>query len=205
MLIGIQNSQMCALATTSRDLVTAVADGTFRGDLYHRLAATRIDLPPLRDRVEDIEPLCNHFLATMNDPTCEQKMDEDVISELAKRRWPGNVRELKNAIRRAALFARGRKLKIDDFPETQIGQEDQNRTIESSLESVVSDWTRLTLGKLGDQKETLHGAFLAAAEPPLLRIVLEHTGGNKAKAAEILGIHRGTLRDRLRSYGMDEE
>jgi two-component system nitrogen regulation response regulator GlnG len=72
------------------------------------------------------------------------------------------------------------------------------------LEVIVNQWARETIDNVGENLQTLHSLFLAATEPTLFALALKHTGGNKAKAAELLGIHRGTLRDRLRVYGMDE-
>ena len=73
-----------------------------------------------------------------------------------------------------------------------------------SLDKAVGSWTHQAIEDDSDHSDALHARFLAAAEPRLLRAVLEHTGGNRVKAAELLGIHRGTLRDRLRAYGIDD-
>ncbi len=189
------------LAATNSDLHDAVASGEFREDLFHRLTGVQIHLPPLRERLDDIAPLCQHFLAAME--YSDAATDDSLLAELQHRPWYGNVRELKNAVSHAAVVARGRRLSIADFPAPKPGRESGAPSTASSLERVIEAWTGATLADQPDT-ENLHADLLAAVEPAFLRIVLQHTGGNRAKAAELLGIHRGTLRDRLRAYGIDE-
>ncbi|TWT65974.1 sigma-54-dependent transcriptional regulator [Allorhodopirellula solitaria] len=189
------------LAATNSDLHDAVALGTFREDLFHRLTGVQIHLPPLRERRDDIAPLSQHFLAAMN--YADPEIDADLLAELQRRPWHGNVRELKNSVSHAAVVARGRRLSITDFPAPKPGRDGEALSSDRSLEKIVETWTTTVLGEHPDT-ETLHADLLAAIEPALLRVVLTHTGGNRAKAAETLGIHRGTLRDRLRAYRIDE-
>ncbi|TWU18935.1 sigma-54-dependent transcriptional regulator [Allorhodopirellula heiligendammensis] len=188
------------LAATNSDLHDAVASGSFREDLFHRLTGVQIHLPPLRERLDDIAPLCHHFLAAME--YADTGIDEVLLAELQQRPWHGNVRELKNAVSHAAVVARGRRLNISDFPDPKPGRDTEPVSSDRSLERVVEAWTTATLAAHPDT-ETLHADFLTASEPALLRVMLQHTGGNRAKAAEMLGIHRGTLRDRLRAYRID--
>lgn len=189
------------LAATNSDLHTAVTSGTFREDLFHRLTGVQIHLPPLRERLEDVAPLCEHFLTAMD--YHDTRLNETLLNELRSRPWHGNVRELRNAIGHAAVVARGRPLTIADFPPTKPGRETESESSINSLEKVIHAWTENAIAeKTGTAN--LHGHFLAAVEPSLLSVVLKHTGGNRAKAAEMLGIHRGTLRDRLRAYGIDD-
>ncbi len=189
------------LAATNSNLHEAVGSGEFREDLFHRLTGVQIHLPPLRERIEDIAPLCQHFLAAMNYD--DASLDDTLLSELQIHPWHGNVRELKNAVGHAAVIARGRQLAIDDFPAPKPGRNGESVSPNHSLEKVITAWTETEISE-NSNTETLHSDFLAAVEPSLLEVVLKHTGGNRAKAAEMLGIHRGTLRDRLRSYGIDE-
>lgn len=192
------------LAATNSDLYEAVGSGDFREDLFHRLTGVQIHLPPLRDRTEDIAPLCRHFLAGMNYLNLETAIDDGLLNVLQRRPWNGNVRELKNAVGHAAVVARGRPLSIDDFPPPKPGREGEVMSAKRSLDKAVGSWTHQAIEDDSDHSDALHARFLAAAEPRLLRAVLEHTGGNRVKAAELLGIHRGTLRDRLRAYGIDD-
>jgi DNA-binding NtrC family response regulator len=188
------------LAATNCDLHEAVASGRFREDLFHRLTGVQIHLPPLRQRLEDIAPLCEHFLKIRQ--YFSGTLDDNVITQLQSRPWHGNVRELKNAIAHAAVVARGRPITIEDFPDAKPGRENTATSSSLTLESIIASWTEDAIAKYVDTV-TLHSDLLAAIEPSFLRVVLKHTGGNRAKAAEMLGIHRGTLRDRLRTYGID--
>ena len=92
---------------------------------------------------------------------------------------------------------------IDDFPDAKPGRIHAPAASNHSLERAIMAWTETTISK-NAETESLHSDFLATIEPTFLQTVLKHTGGNRAKAAEMLGIHRGTLRDRLRGYGIDD-
>ena len=188
------------LAATNSDLHSAVMSGAFREDLFHRLSGVQIHLPPLRERVEDIPPLSEHFFASMNYQ--HKRLNENVLAELQSRPWHGNVRELKSAVRHAAVVARGRPLTIGDFPIAKPGRRTEPCSMTQSIQQIVTAWSEQTIAK-DSKTDTLHNDFLAAVEPPLLKFVLQHTGGNRAKAAEMLGIHRGTLRDRMRAYNLN--
>lgn len=204
------------LAATNRDLRQAVAAGTFREDLLYRLNAAHIHLPPLRERPEDLLPLSLHFLQRMKYPGAEQAIDEQLLRMLGERQWRGNIREFRNAVEHAAVVARGRPLRWSDFP-----LEAETAAEKNASEKNVSETSELTAGPapsildeslqilvkqlLERQSNSVHDAFLQRVEPTLLRMVLAHTGNNKARAAEILGIHRGTLRERLRNYGLDDQ
>lgn len=192
------------LAATNSDLSADVADGSFRADLFHRLNGMRIHLPPLRERPEDIELLCHHFLRTMRSPSHVPDLPSSLVEQLRTRPWYGNVRELRNATRHAAVVARGRKLTIEDFPAPQAGRGEATTAESCPLGDVVSAWTiRQLQSSETEARSSFHTEFLAAVEPSFLRTVLEHTSGNRAKAAELLGIHRGTLRERIRAYNLD--
>lgn len=192
------------LAATNCDLHQAVSAGKFREDLFHRLTGMQIHLPPLRERREDIPALCSYFLSAMNYERAETAVDAKLVDELKQRPWHGNIRELRNAIEHAAVIARGRPLAIEDFPPAKPRREGSAATAPANLQASVQAWAAEAIADAGDDLSSLHGEFLAAAEPTLFRMVLQHTGGNRAKAAQLLGIHRGTLRERLRSYGIDE-
>ncbi len=204
------------LAATNCDLHQQVGSGSFREDLFHRLTGMQIHLPPLRERTEDIRPLCHHFLAAMKYASLETAIDDALLKQLQQRPWHGNIRELKNAIEHAAVVARGRALTIEDFPPPKPGRDHESTSPSQQLQlaTAVRDWAEDAIARgtpsadvepdSGPPHEPLHAQFLAASEPALLEVVLQHTAGNRAKAAELLGIHRGTLRDRLRAYGIDE-
>lgn len=189
------------LAATNCDLHSAVAAGDFREDLFHRLTGMQIHLPPLRERVDDIPPLCEHFLTSMGYD--ESRLDGHLVAELQSRHWHGNVRELKNTVEHAAVVARGRALATADFPAPKPGRGAGATASVQTLNQIVTAWSQQAIAD-NPTTETLHSDLLAKIEPPLMQVVLNHVQGNRGKAAEMLGIHRGTLRDRLRAYALDQ-
>ncbi len=121
--VGEIQSRPCdvrILAATHKDLQRGVADGTFREDLLYRLSGITLELPPLRQRLEDIGPLIEHFLSLIGYPCAADAVDAPLLAQLQARAWPGNIRELRNAVERAAVIARGRKLDINDFSPNSI-------------------------------------------------------------------------------------
>lgn len=187
------------LAATNCDLHEAMRLGRFREDLYYRLSGLHIHLPPLRERTEDIPLLCEYFLNRLGYENAADSLSQDLIEKLSTRPWYGNVRELGNAVEHAAVVARGRALTLEDFPPAQNGRDAiETMPPETGLQEAVAAWCRDKLAE--GQSSSLHSELIAAIEPTLLRLTLEKTGGSRAAASEILGIHRGTLREKLRNY-----
>ena len=176
------------VAATHRALPEMVAAGTFREDLYFRLAAFPIRVPPLRERLEDISSLAAHFLSRCRAE--DHTLHDDVLVALKSRSWTGNVRELRNAIEHAAVLARGGPIRPDHLPAAGV-----LLSRGGDLASAIAEWAARARG--GDD---LHAEFLAEVEPPLLRAVLDRCAGNRAAAAQRLGIDRATLRLKLRKY-----
>jgi two-component system nitrogen regulation response regulator GlnG len=193
------------LATSDIDLAVAVAAGEFRSDLHQRLSAVRVDVPPLRERLDDLELLVQHFLKMADHEHAELPVEPAVLERLRIFSWPGNVRQLRSVVEHAAVVSRGRPLTCDHLPplETQrhaasmVGGTHGPAT---TLTAAVGAWTEEACQQEGAMD--LLNRFLATVEPTLLETVLKHTDGNRLAAAELLGIHRGTLRDRLRRYGI---
>jgi two-component system nitrogen regulation response regulator GlnG len=183
------------LAATNRPLAEMVASGAFREDLYFRLAAFPIRVPPLRDRLADIPALTAHLLARLGvvDP-----LGEAVLEALRARPWPGNVRELRNAIEHAAILARGGPIRVEHLPGVEATPEPRDRL---SLAKAVADWAGAEVARPNDSDD-LYARFLAEAEPALFRAALEASGGNRAAAAQRLGIDRATLRQKLKRHGL---
>jgi two-component system response regulator AtoC len=173
------------VAATNRRLSQAIADGTFRNDLYYRLQVVEILTPPLRERPEDIEVLLNHFVQELNAQLGLQTppVDPALLEILQRYPWPGNVRELRNILKRIMILENPQKLEADHFPAHVI--EGRNP-------------------RAGSQREALGLAMglrpLAEVEKIHILNVLERTANNKSKAARTLGISRQTLREKLRSY-----
>ncbi len=194
------------IAATNRDLKSGVENNTFREDLLYRLSAVAIELPPLRKRKEDIPLLCEYFLRRLGYPSVATAISPELMKQLQGRNWFGNVRELRNAVEHASVMARGRVFELADFPVPQQRTPGGVREEAFSLDTLVEAWTREQLESAPDAcPNDLHDRMVNATEPAMLRVVLEHTGGNRAAAAQLLGMHRGTLRDRLKRYESDAD
>lgn len=169
------------ISATNRDIRQMVAQGMFREDLYFRLNAFNIHLPPLRERVEDIEALAGYFLECYRGQfkSSVRKIDRAAIDVLKTYSWPGNVRELRNAIERALLACTGNVIRVTDLP-PGITREENSKTASS------------TRGQL-DLEQT---------ERRLIERALDKTGGNQARAARLLNISRNTLRYRMKKHGI---
>jgi DNA-binding NtrC family response regulator len=172
------------VAATHRDLEAMVHDGTFREDLFYRLDVIPIELPPLRDRRQDIPAMAEHFREEVNarEGRAVLGFSLEVMQRLCTYDWPGNVRELENLVERLVVVAAGRMVVIEDLPSNL-------RTSVVDLES-----TTLELPASGVDLRTL----LAQLEEKLIGQALERTGGNKNRAAELLGLNRTTLVEKLR-------
>jgi DNA-binding NtrC family response regulator len=168
------------VAATNRDLLTSVRDGTFRKDLYYRLNLIFIPLPPLRERREDIQPLARHFLEHANQMFKKsiQGFTPEADRLLTAYAWPGNVRELRNVVERIAI------LESDDM----IGP--QHLPPEIAGERMTQPAGTFNIGALFPKS-------LTEVERAYIEAVLERVGGNKTKAAEILGVSRQTLRTKV--------
>ena len=165
------------ISATNKDLKKAVANGEFREDLYYRLNVVTIELPPLRERKEDIPLLAQHFLKKFAVENQKEITDfsPEATDFLLKYDWPGNVRELENAIERAVILAKDSYIDIADLPQ-------ENRLLVHSAP---------------------RGESLREVEKNHILNVLNETGGNYSEAARILGISRVTLYNRIRAYGLD--
>jgi DNA-binding NtrC family response regulator len=181
------------VSATNQNLEERVREGRFREDLYFRLNVVRIDIPPLRERREDIPPLVAHYL----DLARGAGVTSDALELLKNHSWPGNVRELRNAIERGVVLARGNPIRPEHLPDTvtsprPLGETDLEARIRELVEKLVAQ------GQPGD----LYRLVEARWEKALLRRVLEQTGFNQVKASELLGINRMTLRKKMEQHGL---
>jgi two-component system response regulator HydG len=168
------------VSSAGTDLRTAVASGTFREDLFHRLSVVPVELPPLRSRPEDILPLAELFLARERErgTTEATAFAEEAASLLRGYRWPGNVRELKGVVERAALLAATGSVPLAALP-AQLSEEPQT----------------LWAGRV-------RPPTLRDVEQAYIRHVLERLGGSQTRAASVLGISRKALWEKRRRYGI---
>ncbi|ACY18329.1 sigma-54-dependent transcriptional regulator [Haliangium ochraceum] len=187
-----QRVDVRVVAATNRDLQEAVAQGSFREDLFYRLNVITIEVPALRERREDVPVLAQHFAASAARRARRACPDISpaALEWLAAQPWPGNVRQLENAIERAVVLAAGNTLGIEDF---------QPRAGVAGLAAESAPGRRT--GGRGDSADDL----LSLDELERLHIlrVLEACGGQKTKASAVLGINRTTLWKKLRQYGLE--
>lgn len=183
------------IAATNRDLREEIRTGRFREDLYFRLAAFAIDMPPLRRRDHDILQLADYFLKTAKTAGRKLWFSEGAKCRLRSYRWPGNVRQLKNVVQSAALFAREGEVAADHL---QLLEHEATAIDEpQALTTAVERWVSNRLNSSLNSGSNLYDELLRVVEKPLLEAVLRMTSQNRAAAAEILGIHRATLRKKL--------
>jgi DNA-binding NtrC family response regulator len=181
------------IATTNRPLEAAVSEGRFRADLFYRLNVIPISLPPLRERVSDIAELAEYFArlyATSGSGGApgamahDFKLSKELLASLKQQPWPGNVRELANFVRRAVALSRGHEIGLEAF-----------------------DHGKSAAGKVSDPRQIRTpqwkpGLSLGEMERELFVMTLESTGGNRARAAELLGVSLRTVRNKVREFGL---
>jgi DNA-binding NtrC family response regulator len=167
------------ISATNRNIVEEVSEGRFREDLYYRLNVVRINIPPLRERRADIPLLANYFLEefSMQKGSREMKISDQAMKKILDYDWPGNVRELRNALERAVVMGNGREVVPEDLPITGI------KTAPSGLEFGLT---------LKEALDHFKKEFVA--------LNLQNTGGNRSKAAKIMGIQRTYLSRLISKY-----
>jgi DNA-binding NtrC family response regulator len=173
------------VSASNRDLEQLVDEGCFRRDLYYRLNVIRLELPPLRERVEDIPLLVDHFIEKFA-PKAQHDVngiERDALGLLVHHRWPGNVRELEHTIERAVLLGKNSTIGVDDLP-PQLRAGDQRKL--PLAEAVARSYT------------------LRDLEREYIGRVLDNVNGNKTEAARILGVDRTTLYRKLDEYKLKD-
>ncbi|HEX9244286.1 MAG TPA: sigma-54 dependent transcriptional regulator [Anaeromyxobacter sp.] len=183
------------VAATNADLARSVEEGRFRRDLYYRLAVVPIRLPPLREREADVILLARHFLAKYGEQLKGRTLllAKDAEPLLLAHPWPGNVRELQNVVQRALLKLAGSRVSAKDLVGLLPAAGAQERGIGGLVESILD---------ASEPEGGRYQAALAAVEQPLIAAALARTNGNQLRAAELLGMNRNTLRERMRALGM---
>ena len=174
------------VAATNRDLEEMVKQGLFREDLFHRLNVLRIHVPPLGKRPGDAELLARYFVKRHGQG---KKISDAACQELEKRAWPGNVRQLQNAIKRALVMSSDDTLLPSHFAKK-----------EEEAPEEVEDWISRMMQKEGDG---LYEKIIGRIEAELIRQALVKCGGNKIKAAHLLGINRNTLTKKVKVYALE--
>lgn len=190
------------IAATHQKLESLVETGAFREDLFHRLNVIRIHVPKLSERREDIPRLLKHFLtAASSELGVETKvLSEDALNVLTQLPWPGNVRQLENTCRWLTVMAAGREVLLSDLPSELLQHHD------SSSETSAETWHEQLAGwanrQLAEGQSNVLRQALPLFESIMIEAALQHTGGRKAEAAELLGWGRNTLTRKLKDLDL---
>ena len=203
MLDALGDTSPRIMATSQADLVHRMEGGEFRQDLYYRLGGVTLNVPSLRERVEDIPLLAEHFLGRSDPGGPSRRLKAEAMDMIRAYSWPGNVRQLENTIRRLVVTS----------PEEEIGRAEVEHVLgnQPAMEPLrgAGEGEKLSgsVGKHLRRYFDLHGGVLPApglyqrilreVETPLIEIALDATGGNQAKCADLLGINRNTLRKKI--------
>jgi two-component system response regulator AtoC len=178
------------IAATNRDLRAAVQEGTFREDLYYRLQVVVIDLPPLRERMQDMELFIAAFIKELNQAMGKsiEKVSDEALEPMKRYHWPGNIRELRNVIERGMVLCDGREIQLGHLPAELCNQ------------SIAPSGRAMPVG-LPPEGVNLED-MVSQLERQLIKEALAKSGGNQSEAAEKLSISRDQLRYRLEKYGL---
>ncbi len=181
------NIDVRIIAATNKNLMKEQEEGRFRQDLYYRLRVIDLVIPPLRDRIDDIPNLINHFINRFNVEFSKNfiGIEDEALSCCKKYSWPGNVRELKNMVERVLILESGSYINLDILPsevkcETRNDEDSQNITLPEQ------------------------GITLDEVESKLIMLALKRTNNNKTQAAELLGITRDTIRYKMSKHGIEK-
>jgi len=198
------------IAATNRDLQDEIDEDRFREDLYYRLNVVPINLPPLRERVDDIPLLVEFFLkryAELNKVPVPRVTDE-AMGMLRAYAWPGNVRELQNYVERAVLLAESAQITPDLLPDHVRGLAPVRRRRDKSgrdLGDLCEELVTLGIERNGSEDSNLHERVVSLVERELLQQVLRRCQGVQTKTAAQLGINRNTLHKKIEDYGLQSE
>jgi DNA-binding NtrC family response regulator len=203
------------LAAANKDLDLATKEGKFREDLFYRLNVIPLHLPPLRERVEDIELLLVHFTQEFSRKRKGEPFtfSPEALDCMLKYRWPGNVRELENLIERLSILVSGKIVNVLDLPEkfshmTLAEMEHRAASAHAIPHTVLASASPMArLGgdiEFGDSGINLN-EIVSTMERSLILKALERTGGVRSKAAQILGLNRTTLLEKLKKMGIEQQ
>jgi nitrogen regulation protein NR(I) len=192
------------IAATNRNLEAAIAEGTFRADLYYRLDVCTIQLPPLRERKADVPTLAESFLRRFREEVKKdvQGISEDAMSLLVEYRWPGNVRELQSAVKQAIVQASGPIVQPENLPAAIRGERPLTPILNEASGAPALD--RLIQERIAAGTSDLYEEVVQWVERRLLSDAMKHSRGNVSQAARLLGISRPTLRAKLNALSLDD-
>ncbi len=198
------------ISATNKDLLNGVENQTFREDLYYRINVINIELPPLRDRENDIVSLSNHFLSKYSENT--KQIDQSSLEFLKSYNWPGNVRELENLFKRISVLSSENVISVDTI-ETLIDQQIKgaeaniNKDRNVNFSNFFNEFLDRFFETIEDEntKLNLYDKFLNEIEKPLIIKTLKYFKGNQIKTANVLGINRNTLRTKIAKHNLPKK
>ncbi|GAB5459189.1 MAG: sigma-54 dependent transcriptional regulator [Henriciella sp.] len=195
------------ISATNRDLATRVKEGAFREDLYYRMNVFPVEMPALRERLEDVPALVDHFIGRFNasEGTNIEGAAKDTVKMLTKFDWPGNVRQLENAVFRAVVLCEGDTLQPQDFPQISgiLPEMADLPEVKSSAPPANDD-----LPTAGSPVAIMDGEdvrSLSDVERDLIAYAIDYYAGHMSEVSRRLGIGRSTLYRKVREYGLEEE
>jgi len=190
------------VSATHKNLEKMVENGEFRQDLYYRLNVMKIDLPPLRDRLDDINELVDYFLAKIS---TNKIFDSSAYEQLKKYKWNGNLRELENCVRRICLLSSASI--IDDNEIIAYLDKDNYKTVSKTefndIDFLLKHYINVYFSDEISDNNDIYDIFLRKLENPLIQESLKYCNGNQIKTAEMLGINRNTLRKKINDLGIN--
>lgn len=206
------------ISATHQDLPAAVEAGRFRHDLFFRICSFQIDLPPLREREDDLFLLAEFFIRQIHQQTPNHQSPAPTLSpgarrELQERQWSGNVRELRNAIEHAMIMSRGSTIEREHLPmpvQTRLPDHSPRNdlNLQQQIGQLLKTWTEKELRKPQADKKNdadLYARFLRLVEPEFLTTVMNQFDQQYLAASRALGIHRTTLKKKLTDLGIDKQ
>jgi two-component system, NtrC family, response regulator AtoC len=197
------------ITATNRDLEKETKDGNFREDLYYRLNVVPLDIPPLRDRDEDIPLLVDHIIAKFNERLKKRVLgiSEEAMRLLRVHLWPGNIRELENVLERTILFCSGDTIEVSDLPaelrsaEASVRGRTPTGELAAATMAAAAAVAAAEGAATGSLKEMVR-AETSRVERELIARALDETGGNVTQAAKLLKISRKSLQMKMKEFGL---
>ncbi|MGL4910485.1 MAG: sigma-54-dependent transcriptional regulator [Cetobacterium sp.] len=193
------------VATTSENLEELINKKMFIDELYNKLKILEINIPPLRDRKDDIPFIIDQYLSGCNLELHKtvKGVSKPAMKKIMRYDWPGNVNELKNAVKSAVALCRGSSILVEELPGNVTGNKISKRKGDNQS-WVLTDWIEgELLGLKNNKQNNYYGIIISKVEKELIRQVLEITSGKKVETAELLGITRNTLRTKMNNYGLE--
>jgi len=192
------------IAATNKSLPDLIAKGQFREDLFYRLSVYHIELPPLRDRREDIPELAHYFLQRVSALNRATDFTPAAMAELQSREWVGNIRELRNAVEHAAVVSRGAPIAVEHLPHSSPARLQSDAI--PDWKSLLGGWLDRQLASLDpfSDRAAIHETLMQEIEPSLIELVLARCRQNQSAASRILGLDPKTMRTKLQLPGREK-